>query len=130
MDTLDNCDFDWFYENLSEGQKQHLANRLYKRDGIVPQQLKQHKDTPVPPLYPAGSRFEDNNGREYMLSLMGDKAGQMGLINTRTGYPYKGPLTCLRSDTATVDELRLMGPESGLYHKVAGAHGDKFERVW
>lgn len=129
METLDNCDFDWFYENLSEGQKQHLANRLYKRDGIIPQQLQ-----PAPPVevvsYPAGARFEDNNGREYILALMGDRAGQMGLINTRTGYPYKGPLTCLRNDRASAEELRLMGPESGLYHKVAGAHGDKFERVW
>ena len=129
MDTLDNCDFDWFYENLSDGQKQHLANRLYKRDGIVPQQL-QAARVPEETLYPAGSRFEDNNGREYMLALMGDRAGQMGLLNTRTGYPYKSPVTCCKNAHATQAELKLMGPESGLYHKVAGAHGDKFERVW
>ena len=32
--------FDEFYESMSPGDMQHMANRLYKYEGIVPQKLK------------------------------------------------------------------------------------------
>ena len=31
--------FDKFYDSLTRGEKQHLANRLYKRDQILAQQV-------------------------------------------------------------------------------------------
>ena len=37
--------FDEFYESMSPGDMQHMANRLYKYEGIVPQKVA--RDTTV-----------------------------------------------------------------------------------
>jgi len=36
--------FEEIYDALDAGQKQHMANKLYKDDGIVPQQLPSIED--------------------------------------------------------------------------------------
>lgn len=122
---LSHDDFEWAYAEMSEGQMQHMANRIYKYNGIYAQALTKMLRAPVlekpaEKLYQVGARFEDQNNREYILALTGDLAGQLGLVNVQTGYPYTSPLRCKQAGYATKSELQSMGPTSGLWRRREG----------
>jgi hypothetical protein len=64
--TISDTYFQAFYDELTEGQKQHMTNKIYKETGMYPQKL---YNTKQPEVYASGTRFiHRQTGRTYILS--------------------------------------------------------------
>jgi len=99
---LDKNDFDFAYDEMSEGQKQHMVNRIYLNDGIMPQKLRKYL-----PETEMGSRFTHCvTGQEYMLAAMGNMCG--ALVNLNNGRIFHVPLPLNNPTCATDEELKRM----------------------
>ena len=60
--------FEAFYDELSEGQKQHMTNKIYKETGLYPQKLKAGEPE-KPREYKCGTHFTARqSGRVYVLT--------------------------------------------------------------
>ena len=85
-------EFDYAYYNMSEGQKQHMANRLYKRAGIYAQQLDARL---VPEMPKPGDMFERVepeglfDGERYLLACFGGE--DTVLVSLRSGNAWRNP---------------------------------------
>ena len=87
---------------MTEGQKQHMVNRIYRNDGIMPQKLKKYlPDTEM------GTRFTHAvTGNEYMLAAMGNSCG--ALVSLKNGRIWHTPMSLENATCATEAELERM----------------------
>jgi hypothetical protein len=73
--------FQELYDSLSKGEKQHMANKLFKDDGVVPQKLAgyvpDHMRPPEPLRFKKGDLVEVWYDDEYTNQL---KAGTLGVV--------------------------------------------------
>ena len=64
--TISDTYFQAFYDELTEGQKQHMTNKIYKETGMYPQRLHATKHLES---YASGTRFTHRqSGKTYILS--------------------------------------------------------------
>ena len=75
--TLQEVSFQELYDSLSKGEKQHMANKLLKDDGVVPQRLKGLVPDGAPLQFEVGSIVEIWFDDEYVNDL---KAGALGVV--------------------------------------------------
>lgn len=101
------------YDTLSAGQKQYLANKLWKADGVVAQAFKEHAETLQPPLpkLAIGDKVKlEYNGREvtptYILAHgeVTKDIMEVVLINLSKGHRWCDPIDMPRGkiDTKTL----------------------------
>jgi hypothetical protein len=93
------------YESMSSGEKQHMANKLYKDDRVVAQCMKEHlEDT-----FALGDRVEVQHENswiehsEYIIAKGDRNTDTCVLINIVTGGRWSQPHLILGSD----DEIRM-----------------------
>ena len=99
---MDKNDFDYAYDEMSDGQKQHMVNRIYLNDGIMPQKLKKYM-----PDVEMGTRYTHaTTGQEYMLAAMGMMLG--ALVNLKNGRLWHTPISLENPTCATEAELEQM----------------------
>ena len=96
---MDNYDFETVYESLTEGQKQHMANRLWKREGIAAAALKPKFESPEPGSWWVLAE-EDKNLDPFILAAAGNNRAL--LINTNSGYRWADAVTV--SSTRAITE--------------------------
>ena len=53
--TIETRDFEEFYQAMSIGDKQHMANKIFKDEGLYPQRLKVAKEPEQ--TYKSGDKF-------------------------------------------------------------------------
>jgi hypothetical protein len=97
--TISDTYFQAFYDELTEGQKQHMTNKIYKETGMYPQKL--HK---APAAYPSGSKFiNKGSGRTYVLSCVRlNDENYWAAINPDTGLAYTA---MYKADRITEDNI-------------------------
>ena len=96
--TISDTYFQAFYDELSEGQKQHMTNKIFKESGLYPQKLRHSA------AYPAGTKFTNRQtGSTYVLSsVYVGNVGYWAAINPATGMAYA---TAKILDRVTDDNL-------------------------
>ena len=82
--TISDTYFQAFYDELTEGQKQHMTNKIYKETGMYPQKLKHDV------IYPSGSVFTHRQtGASYVLTVINvDMGTRWVAVNLNTGLGY------------------------------------------
>lgn len=115
---LSKSEFDYMYDEMTIGQKQHMANRLYKRDEIVPQQVWGQ----IPSTYKIGDKFTlevsvNNRGKVYMLARAGDN--HVSLINLETGNRWSDGVEVKNYSKITEKEfVRITAEQPEKFRKV------------
>jgi len=125
MKGIDNADFDYLYDYMSEGQKQHMVNRIYARDGIYPQKLEKY--VPVQePTYKQGDRFKlarkaselGMSNNTYLLAM--PRAHGAQLINVQTGTRWNDKIVPVRSTVEITHKemVDIVGSSDVVFEKV------------
>jgi hypothetical protein len=110
---LEKVDFDYLYENMTLGQKQHMANRLFKRDNIWPQQIDWE------PPYSIGDKFKSEGPTfkgTYILAQ--SEYDKVALVNVDTGRAWCDPIHVENPYSITNDELKETFGSTGKFRRI------------
>ena len=116
---MDKNEFDYLYDDMSEGQKQHMVNRIYLRDGIYAQQLGAQ-----PEVYSIGQRFKvvhkgGNMKGVYMLASVGSEPLQVSLVNLKEGTRWNEGVEVKHIFRITEAEMGKIA-DSAIFKRVKG----------
>jgi hypothetical protein len=111
-------EFDYVYANMSEGQKQHMANRLYKRDGIYAQRLDTRLEQGMPKPGDVFERVSDDlyQGHKYILAAFG--GNKAALVNLRDGNVWRLPSDPINGHYMTQEDWKSVCGDPQKWKKV------------
>ena len=110
---LEQVDFDYLYENMTLGQKQHMSNRLFKRDNVWPQQINWQ------PPYSIGNKFK-SEGKIFKGTYILAQSGldKVALVDMETGRLWRDPVKVSNPYVITEEELKETFGNTGKFRRI------------